>query len=129
VDHTIVHFEIPADDVEKIIKFYTSLFGWKTEKVPDMEYYAVSTVPMDEKGNLLRQGVNGGIYKKDQSQQQPINYIGVESVAEYSKKITDLGGQILLPKTEIPGMGWFAIAKDPEGNVFGLFEILPMPQQ
>ena len=129
VDHTIVHFEIPAGDVEKIIKFYTALFGWKTEKVPDMEYYVVSTVPMDERGNLLRQGVNGGIYKKDQPQQQPVNYIGVETVAEYSKKVADLGGQILVPKTEIPSMGWFAIAKDPEGNVFGLFEALPMPQQ
>lgn len=127
LDHTIIHFEIPANDVEKIRKFYVDLFGWKIDKLPNMEYSIISTVPMNEKGNLIRPGVNGGLYKKDMPQQQPVNYISVESVDEYSKKVTDLGGQIVVKKTEIPGMGWFAIAVDPEGNVFGIFEMLPMP--
>ena len=126
LDHTIIHFEIPASDVEKVKKFYVDLFGWKIEKTPNMEYYMVETVPMDEKGNLLRPGVNGGLYKRDSPQQQALNYINVESVEEYSKKVTDLGGQIVVKKTEIPGMGWFAIAVDPEGNTFGLFEVLTM---
>ena len=127
LDHTVIHFEIPATDIQKAVKFYTELFGWKIEKTPSMEYYLVTTVPMDEKGNLLRPGVNGGLYKKEQPQQQAVNYIYVESVEEYSKKVTDLGGQIVVAKTEIPSMGWFAVAKDPDGNVFGLFEVLPMP--
>ncbi|MGD6850912.1 MAG: VOC family protein [Candidatus Bathyarchaeia archaeon] len=126
MDHTIIHFEIPANDVEKLKKFYTDLFDWKIEKTPIMEYYTISTVPMDEKGNLIRPGVNGGMYKKEQPQQQPVNYVNVESVDEYSKKIADSGGKILVAKTEIPGMGWFAVAQDPEGNVFGIFEVLPM---
>ena len=126
MDHTVIHFEIPATDIQKAINFYTELFGWKIEKTPGMEYYIVTTVPMDEKGNLLRPGVNGGLYKKEQPQQQSLNYIYVESVEEYSKKVTALGGQIVVAKTEIPGMGWFAIAKDPDGNVFGLFEVIPM---
>ena len=126
LDHTIIHFEIPANYVEKIKTFYTSLFGWKIEKVPGgMEYYVITTVPVDEKGNLLRPGVNGGLYKKDQPQQQPVNYIYVESVDEYSKKVESLGGKIVVPKTEVQGMGWFALAQDPEGNTFGIFEILP----
>ena len=29
---TIIHFEIPADDVERAKKFYSDLFGWKMEK-------------------------------------------------------------------------------------------------
>lgn len=126
MDHTVIHFEIPANYVEKIKTFYTSLFGWKIEKVPGgMEYYVITTVPVDEKGNLLRPGVNGGLYKKDQPQQQPVNYIYVESVDEYSKKVESLGGKIVVPKTEVQGMGWFALAQDPEGNTFGIFEILP----
>jgi predicted enzyme related to lactoylglutathione lyase len=126
LDHTVIHFEIPANYVEKIKTFYTSLFGWKIEKVPGgMEYYVITTVPVDEKGNLLRPGVNGGLYKKDQPQQQPVNYIYVESVDEYSKKVESLGGKIVVPKTEVQGMGWFALAQDPEGNTFGIFEILP----
>ena len=92
--HTIIHFEIPADNVEKIRKFYVDLFGWKITKLPgDMEYYTIETVPMNEKGNLQGPGVNGGLYKKEQPQQHPLNYIYVESVVEYSKKVAALGGQ------------------------------------
>ncbi|MCW4000167.1 MAG: VOC family protein [Candidatus Bathyarchaeota archaeon] len=126
MDHTVIHFEIPANDVEKLKKFYSGLFDWKIEKTPIMEYYGITTVPSDEKGNLLRPGVNGGMYKKEQPQQQPVNYINVESVDEYSKKVVALGGQIVAPKMEIPQMGWFALAKDPEGNVFGIFESVPL---
>jgi predicted enzyme related to lactoylglutathione lyase len=81
---------------------------------------------MDEKGNLLRPCVNGCLYKKEQPQQQPVNYIYVESVDEYSKKVTDLDGKIVVPKMEVTGMGWFALAQDPEGNTFGIFEVKPM---
>ena len=50
VDHTIVHFEIPADDVEKLGKFYGQLFGWKIEKMPGpVEYWGIQTVPVDER--------------------------------------------------------------------------------
>jgi predicted enzyme related to lactoylglutathione lyase len=126
MDHTIIHFEIPANDVEKVKKFYSDLFGWKIDKLPDMEYYSITTVPMDEKGNLLRPGVNGGLYKREQPQQQPVNYIYVESIDEYSKKVADLGGKIVVSKMEVPGMGWFALGQDPEDNIFGIFETKPM---
>ncbi len=123
VDHTIVHFEIPADDVEKLKKFYSNLFGWKIEKMPGpMEYWGVETVPVDKKGVPLRPGVNGGMMKKQNPQHKAVNYIAVESVDEYVKKITSLGGKVIVPKTEIPGMGWYALALDPEGNQFGIFQ-------
>jgi predicted enzyme related to lactoylglutathione lyase len=32
MDHTIVHFEIPADDPERAARFYRDLFGWKIDK-------------------------------------------------------------------------------------------------
>ena len=126
MDHTIIHFEIPANDVEKVKKFYSDVFGWKIEKLPDMEYYSITTVPMDEKGNLLRPGVNGGLYKREQPMQQPVNYVWVESVEEYMKKIEAMGGKVVVPKMEVTGMGWFALGQDPEGNTFGIFEVKPM---
>ncbi len=130
MDHTIVHFEIPANDVEKLRKFYGELFGWKIEKYPGpTTYYMLETVPVDEKTMMLiRPGVNGGLYvKKDASmpdQAKPTNYISVESVDEYSKKVEQLGGKIVVPKMEIPGLGWWALALDPEGNHFGLLEYM-----
>ena len=125
MDHTIVHFEIPANDLEKLKKFYSDLFGWKIEKMPGgMEYWGIQTVPVDEKGMAVRPGVNGGMMKRQMPEQKPVNYISVESVDEYSKKVVNLGGQIVVPKMEIPGMGWWALALDTEGNQIGLFQTL-----
>ena len=123
LDHTIVHFEIPANDVEKLRKFYTHLFGWKIKKSPGpIPYWLIETVPTDEKGTPLRLGVNGGMYKKDSHELKPVNYISVESIDEYVEKIKALGGTIVQPKQEVPGVGWIAVALDPEGNQFAILQ-------
>ena len=123
VDHTIVHFEIPADDVEKLREFYGQLFGWKIEKMPGpVEYWSIQTVPVNEKGESIRPGVNGGMMKKQNLEHKPVNYILVESVDEYVKKIESLGGKIVVPKMEVPGIGWWALALDPEGNQFAIMQ-------
>jgi uncharacterized protein len=125
MDHTIVHFEIPADNVEKMKKFYSELFGWKIERLlGPTDYWSVLTVPIDDKGMPTNPGVNGGMMKRQMKDQKPVNYISVESVDGYSKKVVALGGQIVVPKMEIPGMGWWAMALDPEGNQIGLFEVI-----
>jgi predicted enzyme related to lactoylglutathione lyase len=123
MDHTIVHFEIPADDVEKLRKFYSELFGWKIEKMPGpVEYWGIATVPVDEKGMPQRPGVNGGMMKRQNPEHKPVNYIAVESVDEYVKKIEALGGRVIAPKMEVPGIGWWALALDPEGNQFAMLQ-------
>jgi predicted enzyme related to lactoylglutathione lyase len=123
VDHTIVHFEIPADDVEKLKKFYSELFGWKIEKTPGpVEYWSIQTVPVNEKGEPIRPGVNGGMMKKQNPEHKPVSYILVESVDEYVKKIESLDGKIVVPKMEVPGIGWWALASDPEGNQFAILQ-------
>ena len=124
-----MHFEIPANDVEKLRKFYAELFGWKIEKYPGPTvYYTLQTVPVGEDMMPVRAGVNGGLFpRKDAAMPQdakPTNYIGVESIDEYAKKIEKLGGKIHVPKMEIKGLGWWALATDPEGNHFGLLEYL-----
>ena len=123
VDHTVVHFEIPADDVEKLSNFYRKLFNWKIINMPGpTEYYGIQTVPVDEQGMPLRNGVNGGMMKRQNPEHKPVNYINVESVDEYSKKIEELGGRIVVPKMEVPGVGWWALAIDPDGNQFAIME-------
>ena len=67
-------------------------------------------------------GVNGGMMKKMDPNQRPLNYVLVESVDDFSKKLVQLSGKIVMPKMEIPNMGWFAVALDQEGNGFGIFE-------
>ena len=128
---TIVHFEIPADDVERAKKFYTDLFGWKIEKRPDtddsqltsaatgqpMEYWMVTTT--DDKGN---KALGGGMMKRQMPEHQVTNYIGVKSVDEYSSKVQKLGGKVVAPKHAVPGMGCFAVCLDTENNAFAIWE-------
>jgi predicted enzyme related to lactoylglutathione lyase len=122
-DHTIVHFEIPADDVVRLSDFYSKLFGWKIIRMPGpFEYWGIQTVPTDEQGMFLRNGVNGGMMKRQNPEHKPVNYIAVESVDEYSKKIGELGGKVVVSKMEVPGVGWWAMAVDPDGNQFAIIE-------
>jgi hypothetical protein len=64
----------------------------------------------------------GGIMPRQQPQQGITNYIGVDSVEEYSKKVEKLGGKVKVPKTEVPDFGWYAICTDTESNTFALWE-------
>src|ERR671933_550192 len=128
---TIVHFEIPADDVERSRKFYTDLFGWKIEKWHStddsqltsaatgqpIEYWMVTTT--DDKGN---KALGGGIMKRQMSEHYVINYIGVKSIDESSSKVEKLGGKVVAPKHAVPGMGYFAICLDTENNTFAMWE-------
>ncbi len=114
--HPIVHFEIPANDVERLKQFYATLFGWDMSTDPSMpEYVMVKTAGDGE-------GINGGIMKRQAPQQTVTDYVEVESVAAYLDKVKQLGGQVVVPKTPIPNMGYFAVCLDPEGNPIGLFE-------
>lgn len=121
---TIVHFEIPSDDVERSKKFYSDLFGWNIEKLPadkvpeGIEYWGITT--KDHEG---KNAVNGGMMKRMKAEQQGIlNYIDVKSVDESSAKAQELGGKIIMPKMAIPGMGYLAVFLDTENNAFGLWE-------
>jgi hypothetical protein len=123
--HGVVHFEIPADDPEKLIGFYKDLFGWEVQKMPmdGMDYYMLMTVPTDEKGMPTQPGgINGGLFKRQQPDQKPINYIAVEAVDTYVEKAQSLGAMVAMGKMPVPAMGWFAILIDPQGNPFGVWQ-------
>jgi predicted enzyme related to lactoylglutathione lyase len=123
VDHTIVHFEIPAKNLEKLKSFYSELFGWRIYRDPGpVEYWMIETVPVDEKGMPARPGVNGAMYKEDKPNVKPVNYIAVENIDESIRKIKNLGGTIIHPKQQVPGIAWIARAIDPEGNSFAILQ-------
>lgn len=71
----------------------------------------------------------GGIMKRKTPDQGITNYIGVDSVEKYAKKVQELGGTVKVPKTEVQGFGWYAICTDTENNTFGLWESSPQAQQ
>jgi uncharacterized protein len=123
MDHTILHFEIPADNVEKLKEFYEKVFGWNiTLAAGPIEYWVIQTVPVDPNGMLIRAGVNGGMYKKQIPGSKPINYFSVENISAFLENIVKLGGKVIQPKEEVPEVGWIAAAEDPEGNQFALIQ-------
>jgi predicted enzyme related to lactoylglutathione lyase len=69
-------------------------------------------------------GVNGEMFPKQPEQKRinPVNYISVENIDKCIKKVTQLGGKILIPKQQVPTVGYIALATDPEGNQFGLLQ-------
>jgi uncharacterized protein len=125
--HTIVHFEIPADQPERAAEFYRDLFGWDIKKFEGtvangMEYWTVKTVATDQNGQPTGPGVNGGLMRRMYPNQPPVNYINVENVDESVSRAEELGAKVLMGKTPVPGMGWFAQLTDPEGNLFAVWE-------
>ena len=112
----VMHFEIPAVDPERAAAFYKKAFGWKIEKWPGpMEYWMVTT------GENGRSGINGGLLRKGDVT-TTTNTVGVESVDHATNAVTKAGGTLVMPKTPIPTVGYFAYCQDTEGNLFGLME-------
>ena len=125
--NSIVHFEIPANDISRAKKFYEKIFGWKIEKyqMPGDEYWAVYTTEVDKDKKPVKPGaINGGMMKRKNPGQPFMNYINVDSIEKILKTIESNGGKVAMPKTEIgKGMGWIAAFIDPEGNIMGLHEM------
>lgn len=112
----IVHFEIPANDPKKMIDFFVRVFDWRFKQFGQSEYWIIETGEHEEKG------INGAMMKKVHPQQPLTHDIQVDNIDEAIKLIESHGGAMIVPKTELPGVGWRAFFKDPEGNLHGLWQ-------
>jgi len=112
----VIHFEIPANDPGKLADFYKALFQWNFQKWEGaMEYWMAS-------GSKDAGGIDGGIMKRQAPQQTALNYVLVPSVDDSFKQATGLGAKPIMPPSDIPNVGRFAVMLDPEGNPFGLWQ-------
>ena len=119
----VIHFEIQADNIERAKKFYEKVLGWKisqamTKEKGGMDYWMIVT---GESGP----GINGGLYKRPEKGDKLYLYdctIDVPDLDTAMKAVKSNGGTIFKDKMEIAGVGWFAGAKDTEGNRFGLMQ-------
>jgi predicted enzyme related to lactoylglutathione lyase len=119
----VVHFEIPFENKQRAMKFYTQSFGWQLTDMPEMQYVMARTVDVDEKQMPKEPGaINGGLFERPKDVPSPTLYVGVDSVDATVKKVQAAGGKVVTARTPIPGMGAYARVTDTEGNVIGLFE-------
>jgi predicted enzyme related to lactoylglutathione lyase len=116
----VVHFEMPAENRERMAKFYSKAFGWQTEMLgPDMgDYVMVTTTESDENGPKKAGAINGGFYpkKQDWPAQNPAVVIAVEDIKSSMAKVSEAGGKVLGDPMEIPGVGQYVSFVDTEGN-------------
>lgn len=115
--HRVIHFEIPADQPERAIKFYADVFGWKTTKWDGPEpYWLVAT------GDPATPGINGGLMNRHDPAQPWTNVVDTPDIDDTIGKIEAAGGEVVVPKMEIPGVGVVIYAKDTERNIFGVIQ-------
>jgi|SRR5579859_1323736 len=126
----VVHFEIPAEDRNRMATFYQTVFGWQTQMLgPEMGNYTfVTTTESDQSGRPTTPGtINGGFFLKtdDPASQVPSVVIAVDDAQATLSQIEKAGGTILSQPDEIPGVGMYASFRDTEGNRMSLLQPLP----
>ena len=110
----VVHFEILGKDHEALQQYYRDLFDWKiTQASPEFPYGIVSA---EEQGA----GIGGGVGSSMDGNPQLTFYVQVDDIEAALDRAAELGGEIAMPVTTIPGMVTFAHFKDPAGNLVGL---------
>ncbi len=120
---SVVHFEIPADNVKRAQAFYNKAFGWQLNQYPGMEYWSVGTTPSDKNGQPTTPGaINGGLGKREGPLKSVTVTIGVADIEKTLENIKKMGGSVVAKKTAVAGMGFTAYFKDSEGNTVGLWQ-------
>jgi predicted enzyme related to lactoylglutathione lyase len=112
----VVHFEIPAENPERTVEFFTRVFGWKFNKWGETEYYLTESGPQEEPG------IEGAVMKRSHPDQPIMNTIQVKDLDATIKAIEENGGEIVVPKQTIPGVGTHCYFKDPFGYIHGALE-------
>lgn len=119
----LVHFEIHADDPQRAVDFYTSVFGWTVTQWEDQEYWLVTTGPDGEPG------INGAILRRSGARPEvgasvvgAVNTVQVDDLDATLATAFELGGVLALDKMTIPGVGTVAYVIDTEANVVGMLQ-------
>ena len=125
----VVHFEIHASDPERVIQFYTALFGWSFAPWgPPGAYWFIRTAPHAD-ATPTPPGIDGGLVPRRGSiavDGQPVNAfvctVNVTDVTAIMEKAVQAGGTVALPRMAVHGIGWLGYLKDPDGNIFGVMQ-------
>jgi predicted enzyme related to lactoylglutathione lyase len=130
--NSVVHFEMPYDNRDRMAKFYETAFGWQTQKLGEEmgRYVMATTTDSDANGPKKPGTINGGFYerKSDWPAQYPSVVIAVDDIDESMKKIKHAGGKLLGEPMDIPGVGRYVSFTDTEGNRVSILRPEPRMQ-
>jgi predicted enzyme related to lactoylglutathione lyase len=119
-------FDVPVDDMQRAKRFYENVFGWEIRPITGSggNFHSAYTVPVDEKDEPLVLGaINGGLFQRGTyGLKEMFLEVTVPSIDEYLKKVESEGGRLVKPKGPILDIAFFAVIRDTEGNLVGLWE-------
>jgi predicted enzyme related to lactoylglutathione lyase len=127
----VVHFEIHAAEPKRAIDFYAKLFGWKFEAYGPPDFYWLITTGESGPENT---GINGGLVKRTGANPDPkdptpvIGYVctvDVDNIDRVAAAALKAGATVAREKNAIPGLAWVMYLKDPESNIFGIYQTDP----
>jgi uncharacterized protein len=126
---SVVHFEMPYDDRDRMAAFYQSAFGWQTRMFGEEmgNYVLATTTETNEIGPLKPGAINGGFFprKPDWPAQYPSVVVAVEDIQAAMKQVTKAGGKVEGEPIEIPGVGQYVAFFDTEGNRVSMLQPIP----
>ena len=125
--HPIVHIEIPARDTKAASRFYAETFGWTMQTDPTFDYTTFRP-DVGPGGGFVNAGQTIDPRDPDAHRYdvgKVLIYIGADDIDASLRAVEANGGKTLKTKTEIPGIGWFAVFSDPAGNTVALFTAAP----
>jgi predicted enzyme related to lactoylglutathione lyase len=113
----VAFFEIVSTDAPRAQQFYADLFGWQVAADPAMGGYALVDTGAGE------DAIGGGIGPAETPAEVGVKiYMRVDDLDGYLDRAEKLGGQRLMPPTDLPGdFGRIAVFTDPDGNAVGLW--------
>ncbi|MBL0938955.1 MAG: VOC family protein [Gemmatimonadaceae bacterium] len=119
-----VWFDLSTSDLEAAKRLYGELFGWSfMDGGPAMGHYTMAFTPGGHAAAAIAPKM------PDQGEMPTVwtVYFGTADMQESVRRITTQGGSIMVPPMHIPENGHMAIAVDPDGAVFGLWQAEPFP--
>ena len=117
-----VWHELMTRDPERSEEFYREVVGISVQTLGDEpDAYRMLVSNGQPVGGLAgpRPGQEG--WPSGGPEGHWISYIGTEDVDGAARKAQELGGEVLLPPTDVPGFGRAAVLRDPDGAAFGVF--------
>ena len=113
--------ELVTPDQEKSGKFYSELFGW-TRKEVETEQYGIYTLFQKDGEDIA--GMMNPTHDTPGEGAYWHAYLAVEDVDECAQSTLDLGGKVLVPPQDIPGVGRICVISDPTGAVMHLMTLI-----
>ncbi len=108
----LVHFEIPAQDTAHAREFWGGLFGWSFDQAyPGVDYHLTQ----------IGERTGGAVTTAENGRRGPRAYFEVDDIEAGAARVKELGGEAS-ERLPVPGMGWFVVCSDTQGNEFGLWQ-------